>query len=79
MLTICYVPNTIPGILSISTYLMFSTNLNDMLILPSEFNLPRVIQLVSKEMGFRLYILAPKTNALNYAAVPSHDAVITSL
>lgn len=50
-----------------------------MLILSSEFNLPRVIQLVSKEMGFRLYILAPKTNALNYAAVPSHDAVITSL
>lgn len=39
-----------------------------MLILSPE--LSSVIQLVSKEMEFRLHILAPKTNALNHTVPP---------
>lgn len=69
---------TVPCILSILTHVIFSTNLSDMLMLLSpEFNWPGVIQLVSKGMGFRLYVLAPKSNALNYT-MPPHYTLITS-
>lgn len=49
-----------------------------MLTLSAGFNLPRVIEPVRKEMGFRLYILASQTNALNHT-IPPHDTLISSL
>lgn len=49
-----------------------------LILLSPELNVLRVIQLISKEMRYRLYILALKTNAPNYT-VPSHAIFITTL
>lgn len=69
--------NTVPCILSFLTYLIFNKP-KYMLTLSAGFNLPRVIESVRKEMGFRPYILASQTNALNHT-IPPYDTLISSL